>query len=54
MKKILHVLGHVGLGAIQVATVGGNFVPPPWNLAVSGGAAVAQVVLGWFGVKQKV
>jgi hypothetical protein len=43
--KTGHLLAHVGLGAIQVGLVAGKFIPPPFNLVVSGGAAVASVIV---------
>lgn len=45
MKKVLHAMAHVGLIALQVANAAGKFIPPPWNIAVAGGAAVIQGVL---------
>jgi ABC-type Mn2+/Zn2+ transport system permease subunit len=49
-KKFGHVMAHVGLGAIQVGLVAGKFIPPPFNIAVSGGAALASVIIA---AKQK-
>ena len=47
--KLLHILGHVGLGAIQVINVAAPFVPPPWGLAVGAGAAFASLALAAHG-----
>jgi hypothetical protein len=38
-------MAHIGLGAIQVGLVAGHFVPPPFNLVVSGGAAIASTII---------
>lgn len=43
--KTGHVLAHIGLGAMQVGLVSGKFLPPPFNLIVSGAAATATVVI---------
>lgn len=40
-----HVIAHVGLGALQVANVSWFALPPPFNLAVAGGAAAASVII---------
>jgi hypothetical protein len=45
IKKFGHVMAHVGLGAVQVGLVAGKFVPFPFNIAVSGGAALASVII---------
>jgi hypothetical protein len=45
IKKFGHVMAHVGLGVVQVGLVAGKFIPPPFNLIVSGSAAVASVVI---------
>lgn len=42
MRKVWHVLSHVGLVALQVANAAVPFVPPPYNIAVAGGLAAIQ------------
>jgi hypothetical protein len=44
-KKFGHVMAHVGLGAVQVGLVAGKFAPFPLNIAISGGAATASVII---------
>lgn len=43
--KFGHIMAQVGLGVVQVGLVAGKFIPPPFNLIVSGGAGVASVVI---------
>lgn len=43
--KTGHILAHIGLGAVQVGLVVGKFIPPPFNLIVSGGAVAASVII---------
>jgi hypothetical protein len=45
MKKALHIVAHVGLIALQVANAASKVIPPPWNVAVAGGAALAQGII---------
>lgn len=51
MRKALHAMAHVGLIALQVGNAATKFIPPPWNVAVAGGAALVQGVLAWPGMK---
>jgi|HubBroStandDraft_1064217.scaffolds.fasta_scaffold1137495_2 hypothetical protein len=44
-KKFGHVMAHIGLGAVQVGLVAGKFAPFPLNIAISGAAATASVVI---------
>ena len=44
-KKFGHVMAHIGLGAVQVGLVAGKFAPFPLNIAISGGAATASVII---------
>lgn len=50
--SVLHTLGHIGLGALQVANVAGHFAPPPFNLVVAGGAAAAQYAIAAHAAKK--
>ena len=45
MSKFWHGLSQVGLTALSVATVAGKFAPPPFNIAIVGGATITQVLL---------
>ena len=45
MSKLLHTLAHVGLIALQVANASSKAIPPPYNVAVAGVAALVQGIL---------
>ncbi len=45
LSKFWHGVSQVGLTALSVATIAGKFAPPPFNIAIVGGATLAQALL---------
>jgi len=45
MKRFWHGVFHVGMTAVSVAAVAGYLAPFPFNIAIVGGASVAQGVV---------